>query len=122
MIINGKLNGKPARFLLDSGTSGNFLTTSFIKSFEKLDEPIDFKLNKIETKTFMLADGTIIKSNVNTFLNGRRVKNIFIVLPKLNDSYDGILGMPFLTLANPDVFWKKLLRWRTVRSQMTNQY
>ena len=42
------------------------------------------------------------------------MKNSFIALPKLNDSYDGILGMPFLTLANPDVCWKKkLLRWRT---------
>ena len=42
------------------------------------------------------------------------MKNSFIALPKLNDTYDGILGMPFLTLANPDVCWKKkLLRWRT---------
>ena len=83
-----------------------------------MDEPIDFKVNKIEPKNIRLADGTIIKSNllvsnVSTFLNGRSVKNSFIVLPKLNDNYDGILGMPFLTLANPDVCWKKkILRWR----------
>jgi len=117
MIINAKLNGKPARLLLDSGASGNFVKTSFIRSFEKMNEPIDFKVNKIESKNIRLADGTIIKSNllvsnVNTFLNGRSVKNSFIVRPKLNDNYDGILGMPFLTLANPDVCWKKkLLRW-----------
>ena len=119
MIISAKLNGKPARLLLDSGASSNFLKISFVKSFEKFDEPIDFKVNKIETKSIKLADGTIIKSNqlvsnVNTFLNGRSVKSSFIALPNLNDSYDGILGMPFLTLANPDVCWKKkLLRWRT---------
>ena len=80
MIINAKLNEKPARLLLDSGASGNFLKTTFIKSFEKMDEPIDFKVNKIEPKNIKLADGTMIKSNllvsnVNTFLNGRSVKN-----------------------------------------------
>jgi len=46
MIINAKLNGKPARLLLDSGASGNFLKISFIKSLEKLDEPNVFKVIK----------------------------------------------------------------------------
>ena len=77
-----------------------------------MDEPIDFKVNKIEPKNIRLADGTIIKSNL-------LVSSSFILLPNLNDNYDGILGMPFLTLANPDVCWKKkILRWR--RNSLTD--
>ena len=119
MIINARLNGHKARLLLDSGASGNFIKSSFINgTSENSVNPNDFKISNIEPKNIKLADGSIIKSDklvsdVNTLVNGRNIMNSFIMLPRLNSAYDGIIGMPYLASSNPNVDWKrKILCWR----------
>ena len=119
MIIDAKLNGHKARLLLDSGASGNFIKSSFINgTSENSANPKGFNISSIEPKNIKLADGSIIKSDklvldVNTLINGRNIKNSFIMLPRLNSAYDGIIGMPYLVSSNPNVDWKrKKLFWR----------
>jgi len=92
IIIQALLHGYPAKLLLDSGASGNFIKESFINqiqnnSQEKLD------IMTIDEKNIKLADGSIIISNhfipkMNTEIHGRNVKNSFIVLNILNNKFD----------------------------------
>jgi len=79
IIIQALLHGYPAKLLLNSGASGNFIKESFSNhiqnnSQEKLD------IMTIEEKNIKLANGSIIKSNrfipkVNTEIHGRNAKN-----------------------------------------------
>jgi len=116
------LHGHPVKLLLDSGVSGNFINGSFINRL-KMDQYNRKKLDikDIEEKNIKLADGSTIKSNqlvsnVDTLINEKNIKNSFIILSRLNSKFDGILGMPFLTTANPDVNWSyKSLNWREVK-------
>ena len=54
IVMQGRINGHDARILLDSGSSGNFISDKFIDKY-KLSSTIDKRMNHQIVK---LADGT----------------------------------------------------------------
>ena len=61
ITVNGTLNGKLAKMLLDSGASGNFIKKSFI---DETSENLFDDLQLVNDKNVKLADGSIIKTNL----------------------------------------------------------
>ena len=116
ITVDGYLNGHSAHMLINSGASGNFITEKYIigSGRETLASIIDHTI----PKTVKLANGSIIQTdqilnNINTSVKNKSFPCSFVVLPELNNSYDAILGMPYLELADPDIsFSKKTFNWR----------
>ena len=102
--------------LIDSGASGNFITQKFIDAGR---ETLNACLTGMEPKIVKLANGSTIKTNrmltdVNTNVKNKSLPCSFVVLPELNNSYDAILGMPYLENADPDIsFSNKTFNWRS---------
>ena len=124
ITVNGKLNGKNAKCLIDSGASGNFINRAFISD---ADSRL-FQISKVGSKNVKLADGSIIStdeiiSGVDTHIHDKTVKCTFVVLPKLNNNYDCILGMPYLKTADPIISFKdNTIEWRlNQRDQITSE-
>ena len=98
ITVNGFLNGRAARMLIDSGASGNFITKKFLATgCETLTECI----SEINPKNVKLANGSIIQTNqmlidVNTNVKGKNLPCSLVILHELNNVYDAILGMPYL--------------------------
>jgi len=117
IVVDVTVNGKKATLLLDSGVSGNFLKEMFLNTQPKSqrgtgEKSPQFNLERSSEKQIKLADGRIIKANkiikeATFMMKKKRIDDVsFIVLPILNEKYDGILGMPFLQLLNPSMDWK----------------
>jgi len=69
------------------------------------------QINSVSPKKINLANGSSLTtnqvvSNVNTEVQGKTVQSTFIILPELNNSYDAILGMSYLELADPLISFK----------------
>jgi RNase H-like domain found in reverse transcriptase/Reverse transcriptase (RNA-dependent DNA polymerase)/Integrase zinc binding domain/Chromo (CHRromatin Organisation MOdifier) domain/gag-polyprotein putative aspartyl protease len=104
--IKGSINDREAVFLVDSGSSGNFINERFIKQ------------NKISTirdeeqigKQIILADGSKCRTQGKLVDQaqlklGTFVDNVnFLSMPLGN--YDAILGMPWLEKHNPKINWQ----------------
>ena len=83
IIVNGRVNGRPVRLMIDSGASGCFVKKAFV-------EMNNLGMKKIDNRNIRLADGKIITTNcllpeANILVNGRNVVNSFVVMPSLND-------------------------------------
>jgi len=93
-FLPGKIAGKPANFLLDSGCTTNILSRQF---FDTLGVTIKKELEPYEGDHGTLADGSCITFYSIIELTGRipdqTIQETFIV-GQLNE--DAILGMPFL--------------------------
>ena len=117
IVIHGKLNGKKAVMLLDSGASGNFLRSSFVDGARE-----SLQINSVSPKKINLANGSSLTTNqvipnVSTEVQGKLVQSTFIILPELSNSYDAILGMPYLESADPLISFKsKTIRWQTTQN------
>ena len=110
LCILGELNGLAVTFLIDSGASECFLSTTFVEK------------NKIKTRKskeklqIQLADGTVRTSNLIvdqacvTFKDHAEFIDFSVIeLPK----YEAILGKPWLDRWNPVIDWKKNnLAWK----------
>ena len=62
ITVNGTLNGRNARLLLDSGASGNFISQSFINSImNEASENVGVigEIKSTDSKNVRLADGTL---------------------------------------------------------------
>jgi hypothetical protein len=101
--FNGKIDGKPAWILLDSGASRNFVDQKFVQR------------HRLATKsttpfTVELADGR--KKEVKTEVNIQRLeldtyRTTGIPAQILDlQRYDAILGKPWLYHANPNINWR----------------
>ena len=116
ITVDGYLNGHSAHMLIDSGASGNFITEKYIIGSGR--ETLASIIDHTSPKTVKLANGSIIQTdqilnNVDTSVENKSFPCSFVVLPELNNSYDAILGMPYLELADPDIsFSKKTFNWR----------
>ena len=108
--LSGQLNGKPVRFMLDSGAMGNFLSSEWVKSSGVR------AASRISQKVFQLPDGSWIPSNAViprafvTLLNSRigsphYQERLSFDLADLQ-GYDAILGKPWLDKHNPSIDWK----------------
>jgi hypothetical protein len=104
IVMHGTINGHDARILLDSGSSGNFISDKFIDKY-KLSSTIDQRTNHQIVK---LADGTRCDSTgilQSASINiGDYNDDINLSTLSLND-YDVILGMPWLEKQNPKIDW-----------------
>jgi hypothetical protein len=101
--FNGKINGYPARILLDSGASKNFIDTNFVKK-NKL--PVKF----VQSLKVQLVDGR--KKETNKVVNINKLemntyKTTGIEAQVINlRQYDIILGKSWLFHANPQINWR----------------
>ena len=65
-------------------------------------------VNYTHPKTVKLANGSTIKTtqilnNISTSVKNKSFPCSFVVLPELSNSYDAILGTPYLETADPDI-------------------
>ena len=98
--LTGTVNSHPAVFLIDSGGSGNFASSTFVERHSNI-------VSHPSLGTVALADGTtratsIVKSA--TIGIGRYSDDVDLVVCPLS-GYDVILGMPWLTHYNPRIDW-----------------
>jgi Retroviral aspartyl protease len=120
MVLSTGIDEHPAKSLLDSGASGNFLTAGFISKF-------DIATTTISPKTVRLANGKKLLAkhmvpNISVTVNKKTVKCDFMVLSELNNGYDCILGIPWLEEANPIIdFKKRTITWRESRVKPSRQ-
>ena len=99
--VQGKINGRPATMLIDSGSTHDFLADQFVKK------------NNIRTKscpeslTVTLADGSAstrtweTTDSLKVIVSDFRDEQEFTVFPLTH--YDAILGKPWLTRNNPSI-------------------
>ena len=100
--FHGQLAGKPALILLDSGASGNFISSHFISKH-------NIHSVSCPDQSIVLADGT---EQSSTMQAPSLCVNIGKYQEKMDLSaiplsgYDAILGMPWLEQHNPFIDWK----------------
>ena len=109
--------------LLDSDASGNFLRSSIVDGAHE-----SLQINSVSPKKINLANGSSLTTNqvipnVSTEVQGKLVQSTFIILPELSNSYDAILGMPYLESADPLISFKsKTIRWQNnPKSSLNNK-
>jgi hypothetical protein len=112
--LKGFLVDRPAVFLLDSGATGNFVSSAFVAEHNINTSPLPTQ------DTVLLADGSVQKTSA--LVRGAAVKVDsyidqldFVALPL--SGYDAIIGMPWLDQYNPSIDWRK----RRLRFQDRNQ-
>jgi hypothetical protein len=106
--LNGTLYGKPCRFLIDSGATGDFVSSKFIKKngLVKCCQEMESELTvevadgKAYTSCCVMNNASIIINDIDAFNCNRDL----VVLPV--NGYDAILGMPWLREMNPDIDWE----------------
>jgi hypothetical protein len=105
--IKGLLMGRPCVFLIDCGATGDFISSRFIQ---------DNDLRAYCTKHSLMvsfADGREYESRKelsNAYWSGGDFKESdrnFTIIDLPDNTYDAILGMPWLVSENPVVNWKK---------------
>lgn len=105
--LRGRLMGNACSFLIDSGATGDFVSSKFIMKHHLQNRCSQSPALEVE-----MADGTIYTSNQVIKLadiigeedeefSGERD---FVILPL--KGYDAILGMPWLKQVNPDIDWE----------------
>lgn len=104
ITIQGSVNGRSALFLVDSGSSGDFISHSFVAKYGMSASPLS------EHQQITLADGTT--QSALGCAHGARISiddydDCFdlTILPLSN--YDVILGMPWLEQVNPIIHWRE---------------
>ena len=111
ITLQGSIHGQPASFLIDSGSSGDFISSAFVKKHSLPHQSLS------QRESITLADGTEqfaygctpkARVSIDSYKDGLDLT----ILPL--SSYDAILGMPWLEQVNPDVDWRaKKLAFRT---------
>ena len=102
--MQGTLFGRPAVFLLDSGATGNFVSSAFVRAHNLPSSP----LSRPDLVT--LADGS--QQSAGCIVQSAAVRissysdSLDLVSLTLQD-YDAILGMPWLERVNPEVNWRQ---------------
>jgi hypothetical protein len=104
IVVNGTIDNWPAKSLLDSGASGNFLTRQFVIEANIQTTPMIPKLIRLADGKLLKANEAVIDTDVE--IKGKIVKNSFIVLDQLNNGNDAILGIPWLEKADPVISFK----------------
>jgi hypothetical protein len=102
IVFDCLVQGKPARAMLDSGATRNFLSHSFVRKHQL---PTSTLQNPLRVR---LADGSIMKTAeclpAASFKVGVYGENLDLVLAQI-DAFDLILGKPWLTKHNPTIDW-----------------
>ena len=117
IILKGRLDGLAASILVDSGSSGNFVAKSFVTTNGIKCQNLDSN----EVRKVRLANGSMedVNERVEAMLNmGMYAERVEFTVIELQ-TYDVILGMPWLFEKNPDVDWNQ--RSVIVADHHTNQ-
>jgi len=82
------------------------MTQKYLNDDER--ETLTSNVNYSQPKTVNLANGSTIKTNqilnnISTSVKNKSFPCSFVVFPKLSNSYDAILGMPHLEMADADI-------------------
>ena len=103
--IKGKLAGAPVLILIDSGSTGNFVSTQFLQQHGiRSESRLGVQPVKMTNGVLVGCKGYIskIKFRMNKYSDTLRDVD---VLPEL-EGCDMILGKPWLTDVNPVIDWK----------------
>ena len=101
--LQGFIADRPAVFLLDSGATGNFVSSAFVAEHQLVTSPLH------QQDVVLLADGSEQKTSalvpqatvkVNSYID----KFDLVALPL--SGYDAIIGMPWLDHYNPNIDWR----------------
>lgn len=101
--LQGFISDHPAVFLIDSGASGDFISSSFVEKFQLPQQSLPNR------QLVTLADGAQQSANrctpnVRVSISTYSEPATFTILPL--SGYDVILGMPWLERVNPQVCWR----------------
>jgi len=101
MELAGRVRGFSTRVLLDSGSTGNFISTHFVTAVGLQVQPDP------EWEEVTLADGSKLRTEGRVQFQlrcgGYKGKILARVFPNLHKEI--ILGIPWLREANPDIDW-----------------
>ena len=101
--LSGTLNGKSATILIDSGSSGNFVSKQFV-SKHKLESR---RLDSSSQHNVRLANGIVETTNqciIGQLMIDDHHEQVELTVITLK-GYDIVLGMPWLEIHNPEVNW-----------------
>jgi RNase H-like domain found in reverse transcriptase/Reverse transcriptase (RNA-dependent DNA polymerase)/Integrase zinc binding domain/Chromo (CHRromatin Organisation MOdifier) domain/Retroviral aspartyl protease len=102
----GTVNGHVARVLVDSGSSGDFISDRFIDKYRL--SSLVMSDSGSEQRKVKLADGSECNSRGSipnaSLVIGKYRDNVRLMTLPLND-YDVILGMTWLAKTNPSIDW-----------------
>ena len=103
LVLKGHCNGYPARFLVDSGATHDFVSQKFV------DSQMPTQATTCISHTVQWADGRASKAEQE--LSGRLQLGTFFeqrsLLVSPIEGYDIVLGKPWLTTHNPLIDWRK---------------
>ena len=103
LVLKGQCNGHPARFLVDSGATHDFVSQKFV------DSQVPTQATTCISHTVQWADGRASKAEQE--LSGRLQLGTFYeqrsLLVSPIEGYDIVLGKPWLTMHNPLIDWRK---------------
>lgn len=107
--LSGSIASHPVSFLLDSGASGNFVSSSFVRLQNLRSRPVGQHSSSLPPPTLVtLADGRQqatggVISSVKTRISSLNEPLDFTVTEL--QGFDAILGMPWLQRHNPAIDW-----------------
>jgi hypothetical protein len=117
ILLEGRIFGHNAKFLVDSGASGNFASAEFIGRHNFMDEPVK------KTRQVTLADGSshlcdrILSAQLEIANYSDKVT---FYVTKLGCSFDFVLGKPWLASVNPAVDWRENSLTFSFRGRLCN--
>ena len=106
MVFNGTLRGRPARILLDSGSSSHFVSDKWIKSQNVRAVPKS-TIDVVNMANGTTQDSTAILREVQFTIGPTYEDNTtFHVIP-MTGAFDAVLGKPWFDKYEPTPQWKQ---------------
>ncbi len=105
MILEGRIMGKPARILIDSGASNNFLSAQWLRRHDITPATRSTGLS-VQLATGQRTLSNQIVPSASLAIHTYRDHERFEVLPM--PSVDAVLGMRWLRRHNPSINWLTL--------------
>ena len=104
-------------FLLDSGATGNFVSSSFLARFNLASSPLPHSdLVTLADGSQQSASGIVLGASL---VIGSYTDSLDLVALALS-GYDAILGMPWLERVNPEINWRQ--RTVSLVDQQSNRH
>jgi hypothetical protein len=104
-VINGKLDKKSSRLLIDSGATHEFVSQEFLdKEHVPYEKDCNYMCSVGGQSTQVPLVGTVV---LPVRIDSFREDRLFYVLNMKLDTMDAVLGKPFLTQHNAQVDWQQ---------------
>jgi hypothetical protein len=118
--VSGAINGNPARFMIDSGSTGDFINERFvIRNHEKTTKLPASKPLKLATGTQVKVQNYLHNAKIYIASDKRPYHDTLSlhILPGPPNQWDVILGMPWLARQNPKIDWSERILQLTHKDQ-----